>query len=72
MLRTRLDEMVRRFELVRREELDAVQEMAANARTGQETAEARLAEALTRIAALESRVSSLEEQSRRPDPAAAP
>ena len=72
MIRTRLDEMIRRFELVRREELDAVQEMAANARSGQETAEARLSEALTRIAALESRVAALEVQNRRPDPAAAP
>jgi BMFP domain-containing protein YqiC len=72
MIRTRLDEMIRRLELVRREELDAVQEMAANARTGQETAEARLSEALTRIAALESRVATLENRSRGPDPAAAP
>jgi BMFP domain-containing protein YqiC len=53
MIRARLDETVRRLELVRREELDAVQEMAANARAGQEAAEAR-------VAALEARVAELE------------
>ncbi len=56
LLRARLDEMVRRLSLVRREELDAVQEMAARARTGQEAAEARIAALESRIAVLESRV----------------
>ncbi len=55
MLRARLDEMVRRLSLVRREELDAVQEMAARARAGQEAAEARIAALESRIAVLESR-----------------
>jgi BMFP domain-containing protein YqiC len=45
---------------VRREELDAVSELAANARAGQESAEARLADALARIEALERRVAALE------------
>ena len=43
MVRARLDEAIRRLELVRREELDAVAELAANARAGQEAAEARIA-----------------------------
>lgn len=51
-LRARVDETIRRLDLVRREELDAVVEMAANARAGQEAAEARLS-------ALEARVASM-------------
>ena len=53
MVRARVEEAIRKLDLVRREDLDAVQEMAANARAGQEAAEARLA-------ALEARVSKLE------------
>jgi BMFP domain-containing protein YqiC len=53
MVRARLDEAIRRLELVRREELDAVTELAANARAGQEAAEAKLAALEARIAALE-------------------
>jgi len=60
LVRTRLDETLRRMDLVRREEFDAVAELAANARSGQEEAEARLADALTRLAALEARVGVLE------------
>ncbi|MDQ2802778.1 MAG: accessory factor UbiK family protein [Pseudomonadota bacterium] len=72
IIRARIDETIRRLELVRREEMAAVQEMAANARTGQETAEARLAEALARIASVEARVATLENQRRTPDSAPAP
>ncbi len=53
MVRARVDEAIRKLDLVRREDLDAVQEMAANARAGQEMAE-------TRLAALEARLSALE------------
>jgi hypothetical protein len=53
MVRARIDEAIRRLELVRREELDAVTELAANARAGQEAAEAKLAALEARIAALE-------------------
>jgi len=60
ILRARLDEMIRRLELVRRDEVEAIRELAANARTGQEQAESRLADALRRIAALEARVATLE------------
>jgi BMFP domain-containing protein YqiC len=59
LLRARIDEIVRALDLVRRPELDAVQELAANARTGQEAAEARLAAAEARIAALEERLAAL-------------
>ena len=48
LLRARLDEAIRRLDLVRREELEAVQELAANARAGQEGAEAELVSVRTR------------------------
>jgi BMFP domain-containing protein YqiC len=52
-IRARVDETIRRLELVRREELDAVTELAARARAGQEAAETRLAAIEARLAALE-------------------
>ncbi len=52
LVKARVDEAVRKLDLVRREDLEAVQEMAANARAGQQAAEAR-------IAALEARVAEL-------------
>ena len=60
MARARIDETIRRLDLVRREELDAMAELAANARAGQEAAEAHLRDVLERLAALEVRVSALE------------
>jgi BMFP domain-containing protein YqiC len=59
ILRARLDEMIRALDLVRREELEAVKELAANARAGQEATEARLAAAIARIEALEAQVQGL-------------
>ena len=53
MVRARVEEAIRKLDLVRREDLDAVQEMAANARAGQEAAETRLAALEARLAALE-------------------
>ena len=70
MVRARIDETIRRLDLVRREEMEAVQQMASAARTGQEEAESRLAAALTRLAQLETRVAALEAQNRQPDPVA--
>jgi hypothetical protein len=55
MARARVEEAIRRLDLVKREELDALAELAANARAGQEAAEARLAALEVRIAALEDR-----------------
>jgi BMFP domain-containing protein YqiC len=51
--RGRIDAAIRRLDLVRREELDAALALAANARAGQEAAEARLAALEARVAALE-------------------
>ena len=55
VIRARIDETIRRLELVRRAELEAVTELAANARAGQEAAEAKLAALEVRVAALEGR-----------------
>jgi BMFP domain-containing protein YqiC len=52
VVRARIDEAVRRLDLVKREELEAVAELAANARAGQEAAEAKLQVALARLDAL--------------------
>ncbi len=41
-LKARLDDTIRKLDLVRREEFEAVAEMASRARAGQEAAEARL------------------------------
>jgi len=60
LVRARIDETIRRLDLVKREELDALSELAANARAGQEAAEGQLAETLQRLAALEARVAALE------------
>ena len=60
LVRARIEEALRALDLVRRDEFDAVQELAANARAGQEAAEAKLIAALARIEALEARVAALE------------
>jgi len=60
MIRARIDEAIRRLDLVKREELEAVQELAANARAGQEAAEGDMATLRHRVAELEARVSALE------------
>jgi BMFP domain-containing protein YqiC len=60
MARARIDETIRRLDLVKREELEAMAELAANARAGQEAAEAQLHDLQERLAALEVRVASLE------------
>jgi BMFP domain-containing protein YqiC len=62
LARARIDEAIRRLDLVKREELDAMAELAANARTGQEAAEAQLLDVGQRLAALEARVTALETQ----------
>ena len=52
-IRARVDETIRRLDLVKREDMEAVQEMAAAARAGQEAAELRLGALEARLAALE-------------------
>jgi BMFP domain-containing protein YqiC len=60
MVRAQVDEVIRRLELVRKEELEAMAEVAANARAGQEAVEARVADLEARVAVLEARIVSLE------------
>lgn len=60
LVRARIDEAIRKLDLVKREEMDTALELAARARSGQEDADIRLADALLRIAALERRVAALE------------
>jgi len=62
--KARLDDMILRLELVRREELEAVKELSANARAGQEAAEATVAALLARLTALETRVAAVEAANR--------
>ena len=50
-IRARVEEVIRKLDLVRREDLEAVQELAANARAAQVALEAR-------VAALEARLAS--------------
>jgi BMFP domain-containing protein YqiC len=62
LARARIDETIRRLDLVKREEFDAMAELAANARAGQEAAETQLLEVQQRLTALEARVAALETQ----------
>ncbi len=61
--RARVDEAIRKFDLVKREDLEAVQEMAAAARAGQEAADAR-------ITALEAKLASMTPAAASASPAA--
>lgn len=52
LARARLEEAIRALDLVRRSDLDAVMELAARARAGQEAAEQRLAALEAKVAAM--------------------
>ena len=67
LVRARVDEALAALSLVRRDEFEAVSELAANARDAQEAANARLALLESRLAALESKSAVTAE----PQPAAA-
>ncbi|PPQ28802.1 accessory factor UbiK family protein [Rhodopila globiformis] len=60
VMRARLDDLIQRMDLVKREEFEAVQELAANARAGEEAAQAHVTRLEARLAALEARVAALE------------
>ncbi len=51
-LRARVEDVIRKLDLVRREDLEAVQEMAANARAAQAAMEVRLDALEARLAAM--------------------
>jgi BMFP domain-containing protein YqiC len=69
IVRARIDEAIRALDLVRREEFDAVAELAARAREGQETAEARVMALEERLSVIEARLAGLETAPKRPDQA---
>ncbi len=62
LVRAKVDEAIRKLDLVRRDELDAVAEMASLARIGQEAAEAETAALQARLDAIEARLTTLEPQ----------
>ena len=68
MMRARADEVIERLELVRREELDVVKDLAANARAGKEAAEARVAALEARCTALEERLAAVEAAATKSEP----
>lgn len=59
LMRARVEAVLRKLDVVRREEMDAALEMAARARAGQEQAESRLAAIEARLDALEAAGKSL-------------
>jgi len=67
IVRARIDEAIRALDLVRRDEYDAVMDMAARARDGQEAAEARVAALEERLAVMEARLAGLESAPKRAD-----
>lgn len=67
LVRSRLDEAIRRLDLVRRTELEALEQLAANARAGQEAAEARIGELESRLASLEAKLARAEGTGQPPD-----
>lgn len=60
LVRARVDEALTRLDLIRREEFDAMAQMAAAAKAGQEDAQRQLTEIAARLAALETRLASTE------------
>ncbi len=72
IVRARIDDALRRLDLVRRDEFDAVQEMAAKAREAQAAAVEELARTAARLAALEHRVAALESPADERDAGAEP
>jgi BMFP domain-containing protein YqiC len=60
IVRARIDDAIRALDLVRRDEYDALADMASRARTGQEEAEARVAAMEERLSVIEARLKGLE------------
>ena len=66
IVRARIDETIRALDLVRRDEYDAVAEMAARARTGRRRPKARIAALEERLAVIEARLAGLETRAEAP------
>jgi BMFP domain-containing protein YqiC len=67
IVRARIDEPVRALDLVRRDEYDAMADMAGRARDGQEAAEARVLAIEERLAVIDARLAGLETAPKRPE-----
>src|SRR5437763_1740325 len=67
IVKARIDETIRALDLVRRDEFDAVMEMAGRARAGQEASEARVVALEERLAVVEARLAGLESAPKRPE-----
>ena len=72
IVRARIDDALRRLDLVRRDEFDAMQELATKAQTAQQEAAEERARTEARLAALEHRVAALESAAHDPDAGAEP
>ena len=72
IVRARIDDTLRRLDLVRRDEFDAMQELATKAREAQTAAIEELARTAARLAALEHRVAALESPTDERDAGAEP
>jgi BMFP domain-containing protein YqiC len=68
----RVEAVIQKLDIARGEQLAAVQELAANARAGQEAAEAKVAALTLRIATLEAKVAGSETPGPTAHPTAAP
>jgi len=60
LARTAVDDALRRLDLVRREEVDALSDQLTKARTAQEEAATTASDVMARVAVLEARVAALE------------
>jgi BMFP domain-containing protein YqiC len=60
IVRARIDEAIRALDLVRRDEYDALADVASRARAGQEEAESRVAALEERLTVIEARLKGLE------------
>lgn len=67
LARTAVDDTLRRLDLVRREEMEAMSEQLAKARTSQEEAEATAGNLASRLSVLEARVAALEAREHEPE-----
>lgn len=67
LVRARIDDAIRKLDLVRREEVEVATALAANARAGQEETEVKLADMTMRLAVLEARVKALETAPQEPN-----
>ena len=67
LARTAVDDALRRLDLVRRDEMEAMTEQLAKARTAQEEAEGSATQLTSRLSVLEARVAALEAKEHDPE-----